>query len=286
MEKATLIHGDCLEILPSIENDSVNLLFTDLPYGHNNNDGKDLISVRERVSKKWRHKFWKEERDGTHGAPRPISNDGREADLLYRRILKRTRRILTYDGVACFCCSGGGPDTHSARWTLWMEKYLHFKQMVVWDKGKMGMGWHYRRSYEVILVGQKSKSKCAWYDKTNQIENVIRPGNYGIRKIIPSADDHPTEKPWQLAAHFIKLHTKPGDTVLDVCMGSGSTVEAAVRMGRKAIGIELDPEHFAKAEKRIRKLEKELSYSIFAHPPAEEKKKSGISHGFFDDKSR
>jgi hypothetical protein len=59
------------------------------------------------------------------------------------------------------------------------------------------MGWHFRRSYEVILDAQRKGAPCKWYDETKKIENIIRPGHYGIYKIIPGADpdcrgDRPT----------------------------------------------------------------------------------------------
>ena len=75
-----------------------------------------------------------------------------------------------------------------------MDEVFRFRQMVIWDKGPMGMGWHYRRSYETVLVGEKPGGPCRWYgDK--RTENVIRPGQYGIRKIIPAAHQHPCAKP-------------------------------------------------------------------------------------------
>jgi DNA modification methylase len=114
----------------------------------------------------------------------------------------------------------------------------------------MGMGWHYRRSYETVLVGQKPGAACRWYDETNRVENIIRPETLDIRKILPSKEDHPTPKHWRLAAHFMALHTRPGDLVLDPFMGGGSTLEAALKLGRKAIGIEIDPEHYERALKR------------------------------------
>ena len=123
--------------------------------------------------------------------------------------------------------------------------------MVVWDKGPMGMGWHYRRSYETVLVAQKPGAACKWYDTSSKIENIIRPGMYGIRKIIPSAADHPTPKPPELAAQFIHLHTAPGDTVLDPFCGHGWVGVAAVQMGRNFIGVELDPEHVQAARRKI-----------------------------------
>ena len=55
----------------------------------------------------------------------------------------------------------------------------------------------------------------------------------------------------QLAAHFIGLHTEPGDVVLDCFMGGGSTGVAAKQFGRRFIGIELDPKWFEYSLRRI-----------------------------------
>jgi site-specific DNA-methyltransferase (adenine-specific) len=134
-----------------------------------------------------------------------------------------------------------------------MNKHLEFKQMIIWDKGPIGMGWHYRRSYETILVGQKKGARCAWFDGTHKIENIIRPGAHGIKKIIPKAGEHPTPKPPELAGHFIKLHTEEGQTVLDPFMGAGSTAIACVRAKRSFIGIELDERWFNMACERVKK---------------------------------
>lgn len=131
-----------------------------------------------------------------------------------------------------------------------MDEVLDFKQMVVWDKGPMGMGWHYRRSYETILVAQKSGAACKWYDETNKIENIIRP-QHKINKIIPNKDQHPTPKPVSLGLHFISLHSKPGDIVFDPFCGGGPFMEACAVTGRNYIGIELNPEYVAMAEQRI-----------------------------------
>lgn len=125
-----------------------------------------------------------------------------------------------------------------------MDGPLDFKQMVVWDKGPIGMGWHYRRSYETVLVGQKRGAACKWYDNTDKVENIIRPGFLGIRKIIPQADDHPTPKPPELARHFIRLHSQPGDIVCDPFLGGGSTGIAAIQEHRRFVGIEIEPKWF------------------------------------------
>ena len=62
---------------------------------------------------------------------------------------------------------------------------------------------------------------------------------------------HPTQKPVPLLENLIKTFTNEGDTVLDFCMGSGSTGEAALKNGRNFIGIELDENYFKIAKERI-----------------------------------
>jgi DNA modification methylase len=101
------------------------------------------------------------------------------------------------------------------------------------------------------LVAQKPGAACKWYDDSHKIENIIRPGFLPINKIIPSPKQHPTEKPIELMAHFIKLHTKRGDVVLDPFMGGGTTGVACKELGRHFIGIELSPEYCRMAERRI-----------------------------------
>jgi site-specific DNA-methyltransferase (adenine-specific) len=66
---------------------------------------------------------------------------------------------------------------------------------------------------------------------------------------------HPTQKPVPLLEYLIKTYTSAGETVLDNCMGSGSTGVACVNTGRSFIGIELDQDYFAIAEERISKAE-------------------------------
>lgn len=135
--------------------------------------------------------------------------------------------------------------------------------MVVWDKGPMGMGFHYRRSYETILVAQKPGAACKWYDKTNRIENIIRPTHEIAPKIIPSKEQHPTVKPIGLMEFFLHLHTEDGDFVLDPFMGSGTTAIACEILGRKWIGIEISEKYCEIAAKRIKSEADQLK--LFQH---------------------
>jgi site-specific DNA-methyltransferase (adenine-specific) len=234
----TIYHSDCLELMREMEPGSVDMVLTDPPFGHNNNNG-DLIHHREAALGQ---RLSPNDESG-----RPIANDGPEANEIYRASLKEWHTLMKPGCCCCCCCGGGGPDPQFARWSLWMDEVFDFKQMVVWDKGPMGMGWHYRRSYETVLVGQKQGAACRWFDDTNQIENIIR----NIHKIIPSAKEHPTPKPISLMQWFIHLHSEKGDLILDPFMGSGTTLRAAKDLNRRAIGIEIEEKYCEIAAKRM-----------------------------------
>ena len=236
----TIYHGDARAILPLMADRSVDFIFTDPPYGHNNNDGTDLIG---RIGL-FRGKPYEA---GATSDGRPIANDGAEANDLFRFAMREARRLLRGGGCCCCCCcGGGGPDPQFARWSLWMDEAIGFKHAVVWDKGGLGMGWHYRRNYEFVLVAEVPGAPCRWFGG-NDVANVIR-----LSGIKPTSDDHPTPKPAALPAKFIGLHTQEGDLVLDPFAGGGSTLIAAKRMARRAIGIEVDERWAAMSADRVR----------------------------------
>lgn len=69
---------------------------------------------------------------------------------------------------------------------------------------------------------------------------------------------HPTQKPLKLIREWVELFTDPGETILDPFMGSGTTLVAAVQLGRNGFGIERDQEYFRTAERRIRRAKEEV----------------------------
>jgi len=83
-------------------------------------------------------------------------------------------------------------------------------------------------------------------------------GVYTGAKSLERDGHHPTEKPIWLMQALIADFTQPGDTILDPFMGSGTTGVAAIRAGRKFVGIEKDPEHYATAVRRMRYEESQL----------------------------
>lgn len=85
---------------------------------------------------------------------------------------------------------------------------------------------------------------------TNYPKHLLEFKNEAIRH-------HPTQKPVKLLEYLVKTYTNEGDTVLDNCMGSGSTGVACVNTGRDFIGIELDKAYFEIATQRIEKAKEE-----------------------------
>ena len=231
----TIYHADCREVLPGFESASIDMVMTDPPYGHNNNNGdlahrwEDALGIRKT----------------TQADARPIANDGPEANELVQWAFVEINRLMRPGSCCCCCCcGGGGPDPQFARWSLWMDDAIGFKQAVVWDKGGLGMGWHYRRNYELVLVGEKPGAACKWFGGNSQA-NVVR-----ISGIKPTAEDHPTPKPPELFGLFVSLHSEIGDLILDPFMGAGTTLRAAKDLGRKAIGIEIEERYCAIAARR------------------------------------
>jgi site-specific DNA-methyltransferase (adenine-specific) len=117
-----------------------------------------------------------------------------------------------------------------------------FWKPLVWDKCSIGMGYHYRARYELILFFEKGKRRL---------------NDLGIADVITVPrirGGYPAEKPAEVAEVLINQSSAPGEVVIDPFMGSGSVGVAAVRLGRRFLGNDLNPEAVAIADKRLREL--------------------------------
>lgn len=97
-----------------------------------------------------------------------------------------------------------------------------------------------------------------------QYENLRRP--FRVTKEVPYTNvwtyppvpyypgKHPCEKPIEMMIDIISASTRPGDVVADFFMGSGSTIKAALQLGRQAIGVELEEERFLQTVSEIENL--------------------------------
>ena len=258
---ATLYRGDCRDVLPTLADESVDIILTDPPYGNNNNDG-DFIS-------NWEKALGKPPSRIDASAARPIANDGMDdMKAVVDAALTHAARLLRHDSCCCCCCccGGGGPKPTFAWLANRMDTAgLAFFHAVVWDKGGLGIGLRYRRNYEMVMIAHRKGGRLKWETtrKDAITANVVR-----IGKIIPQIDDHPTPKPVALFDHFLSLHGKPGDLVLDPFMGHAPVGVAAVSAGMRYIGIEFDEGHFAAACRRIEDAVSQGQLFEPASPPA------------------
>lgn len=108
----------------------------------------------------------------------------------------------------------------------------------------------------------KTFEECEEIDRTFKRTFNLPKGQKFIGNILKFKKDyqglHPTQKPVALLEYLIKTYTNESDTVLDSCMGSGSTGVACINTGRKFIGIELDGDYFEISKKRLKQAETEV----------------------------
>jgi site-specific DNA-methyltransferase (adenine-specific) len=243
-----LMQADCLTVLPQLEAESIDMVWTDPPYGHGNGDG-DFLSRRGEIM-----------HDGRDGGQAPIANDDMASmrnvvDLMLEAVVP----LLKRDCCCCCCCGGGGPSPTFAWLAERMDrKGLEFFHSVIWDKKNPGIGWRYRRQHEMLMVAHRTGGKLAWANDERKQPNIISMSK-------PRSDRHPNEKPLGLVLLFLANHTQEGDLVADPFMGSGTTGVACVRTGRRFIGIELDDEHY---ETSLARIQEEIGRMAFLEPAA------------------
>ena len=233
-EDVQLIHGDCLEVMKSIPASSVDLILCDLPYGVTQNKWDSIIPFKD---------LWDS----------------------YNRI-----------------CSGMIVLTAAQPFTsaIIMSNQKDFKYTWVWDKalssGFLNAKKQPLRQTEDIVVFGKGKTYNPIMEVRGKPRNKggqgksRRSDNYGrfgdsvsfnneyyptnllrISNAARKGRQHPTQKPVALMEYLIKTYTNEGDTVMDNCMGSGTTGVACINTGRRFIGIEKDDKYFEIAKKRI-----------------------------------
>lgn len=179
-------------------------------------------------------------------------SDSEFADFLYRYL--ELSREFCRDNAVIFACM----DWRSAHLLVAAAKKtgLEHIQTCVWDKGSGAMGSLFRNAFELVHVFCKGHKPA-----TNNIElgrhgrdrtNVQHyPGaNRRGSSAAEALKWHSTPKPVELVEDYLLDVSHPGELVLDPFMGSGTTIMAAERCGRRARGIELDPKYVDVAVRR------------------------------------
>jgi site-specific DNA-methyltransferase (adenine-specific) len=165
-------------------------------------------------------------------------------EFYFAEIKKEWERILKPNAPVLIFCD----DIYSA---VLMGLFYEWQQknLVIWDKGKIGMGNPFRKQHELVFYANRG-SIVLNKEKLTHIPTVI--------KEPLSKEFHGAEKPIKLLEKLINGLTENGSIVLDCFMGSGSTAIACQNTGRNYIGFELDKSYWAIAQKRVEENKKEL----------------------------
>lgn len=241
-----LQQGDCLELMKDIPDGSVDMILCDLPYGI-------TASAWDKVIQS--DKFWEQ----------------------YRRIIKpRGAIVLFASGQFTNKLINSQDDIYRYKW-IWVKNHsgnfvnannrpmTRYEEICVFSDGITAntkrsdrkMMYNPQGLVEINKVIKHSKNQfgtMAGKRPSQKKVTVQKFTNYPTDVLSFDAEknpQHPTQKPVPLLEYLIKTYTCEGETVLDNCMGSGSTGVACVNTGRSFIGMELDEKYFKIAKQRI-----------------------------------
>lgn len=217
-----LLHGDCLELMKGIPDNSIDMVLTDPPYK----------IVTGGMSSGFSHKtgnIFKKSGDGNLFKYHSVNISTWINDVF---------RVLKDDTQAYFYVN----DKNMKLYLTEIEKAgFKLHNILIWKKNNKVTSRAYMKNCEYIIFCRKGRAKT--------INNPSTPTVLEVNNIRNKS--HPTEKPVGLNEILIKNSSSETDTVLDIFMGSGSTGVACKNLNRKFIGIEKDDNYFNIAKERI-----------------------------------
>lgn len=216
------IIGDSRSVLSQLNNETVDLVVTDPPYG---------IGYTR-----------------THGQreKRPVlaGDTAREAPWLLREVVRHLARLVKPGGtVYVFCPGGRTAFRQGAALVKELETEFDIRNTLVWDKTAIGPGWYWRNQFEMIVMA--SKGRVGNWQGGRSLGNVLR-----CKRLRTIPGGHPTPKPLDLIKRLVEASSRPGDLVLDPFAGSGVTGAAAAELSRRWLCIDLDPRWATEAKAR------------------------------------
>ncbi len=240
----TLHNGDCLQVMPTIPSGSIDAIITDLPYGTTACKWDTIIPFEP---------MWKE-------VKRVLKPNG----AFITTASQPFTSALIMSNPSMFKCEWIWYKTHSSNFSLAKKHPLKaHENIVVFSYGSVTYNPQMVKKAKPVddrnwkNNGQSENGNFASKVKHRYIRNESYPKS--LIDINSTANEcnhtkrlHPTQKPVALYEYLIKTYTNAGETVLDIAMGSGTTIEAAERTGRNSIGIEKDEGIFQTAVLRLK----------------------------------
>lgn len=281
-----LFNGDCLEVMKSISDGSIDMILCDLPYGildvewDNVIDGKKLFAEYKRICKQNANvllfcqiafaKYLMESTFASELSHCLIWSKSNKTRMKSNKFLPPSQ----YEMILCFRINKySNKNQHIELRNYFMEQLttcgFSVKEIEALIPNRSAHHWfryssdyripteqNYKRLQEITGCFQKPYSEIRQMfsrEKNNLctfnsgvLESDILYGKLSEKRV------HPTQKPVVLLEQLLLAYSNEGDTILDNCMGSGSTGVACVNTNRNFIGIELDKHYFEVAEKRIK----------------------------------
>ena len=235
----TLYRGDALRRLASLEPESIDAIVTDPPYCAGGFTEKEKQSAKcMGIANKPKEAWFVGDNMGTAGLC-----------FLLRSIASEGLRLLKPGGSLLVFCdwrmvSALAPALESAG--------LRHQNLIVWDKGSIGLGRGFRPRHELVLHFTKGGNKARYFTKSGS--NLI-----ACKRVYGGKRSHPTEKPVELFEKLLEVVSPEGGTVLDPFAGSAASGEAALRSGRNWIGVELSPAFCRSSRERLRRVATEVA---------------------------
>lgn len=253
MTSIDLRQGDCLELMKSIEDKSIDLILCDLPYGTTKNKWDSALDL-ELLWEQY-HRIIKEHGAILLFAQTPfdkVLGVSNLKDLRYEIIWQKTAPtgflnakkmpMKAHENILVFFYKK--LPTYSPQMTQG-----HVRKVSSKSSRKKSVERHQEKS-EVLASNYNSYGESqVGYDSTERYPLSVQI----FAKDQQKENYHPTQKPVALLEWLIKTYTNEGDLVLDNCMGSGSTGVACVNTDRDFIGYELTEQYFEIAKERIKK---------------------------------
>ena len=263
MSEAVLYNGDCLEIMKGVADKSVDLILCDLPYGTQKSNGCrwDVVIPFEPLWEQYRRIITDRGAVVLFGKE-PFSSMLRMSNL----------DMWKYDWI-------WAKDTKSNFMQAEYQPLNNLETISVFSKGyarsikdKTTMTYNPQFTdgdrYALPKESRVTEFFASNGGKTYKHKERDTSKRYPFvtlkfNSVKGSEKVHPAQKPVALLEYLIRTYTNEGDTVLDNCMGSGSTGVACVNTGRNFIGIELDCAYYEIAEKRIKEAENVKLSALF-----------------------
>lgn len=244
--KTDLVKGDLIEIGrhrllcgDSINSDDVgrlmkesksDMVFTDPPYNI------DYVNIK--------HKKFK---------VRPIENDNMSGSDFEDFCKSFISNILLFNKGCVYMAGPPGPDGRIM--FMAADSAMHCSTVIVWNKDQFTLGrGKYQNKYEPIWFGWVDNGTSFYGDRTQtNVWDIPRP---------KASDEHPTMKPVELVAKAIEHASRKDDIVLDLFLGSGTTMVAAEQLGRICYGMEIDPKYCQVIIDRMKKLVPDIQIKV------------------------